>query len=251
MAGARATPVIEAMMVRGPASESEGSGAAPNAGPDAVSGAGPDAVSGAGYIDLCAPTVGLWRDIPAVGTLIRPGDGIGHLQILGVLHRLVAPAGAGGMVAAPYDDDDDDATADDAERRADARAEATMAQRPVAFGTRLLRLDVHGSLADVGIGLGDAVGPGGAASAGSGMAFRAPMSGRCYLRPAPDREVFINVGDEIDVGRTVCLLEVMKTFNRIAYGGGGLPDKARVRQIVPKDGDDLASGDVILLLEAL
>jgi acetyl-CoA carboxylase biotin carboxyl carrier protein len=47
----------------------------------------------------------------------------------------------------------------------------------------------------------------------------------------------------------VALLEVMKTFNRVQYGGSGLPERARVLRVVPSDGDDLAAGDAILELE--
>jgi acetyl-CoA carboxylase biotin carboxyl carrier protein len=59
----------------------------------------------------------------------------------------------------------------------------------------------------------------------------------------------VAVGDVITAGQTVGLLEVMKTFNRVTYGDGDGPDRARVRAIRPGDGDDLAGGDVILELE--
>ena len=49
-------------------------------------------------------------------------------------------------------------------------------------------------------------------------------------------------------GQTIGLLEVMKTFNRLVYQGDGLPARALVEKIVPGDGDDVARGDVILLL---
>jgi hypothetical protein len=43
----------------------------------------------------------------------------------------------------------------------------------------------------------------------------------------------------------------MKTFNRITYGGGGHPERARVLRIVPAEGVDLAFGDPILELEPI
>ncbi len=49
-------------------------------------------------------------------------------------------------------------------------------------------------------------------------------------------------------GQTVGLLEVMKTFNRLVYQGDALPDEAKVETIVPKEGDDVVRGDVILAL---
>jgi acetyl-CoA carboxylase biotin carboxyl carrier protein len=45
------------------------------------------------------------------------------------------------------------------------------------------------------------------------------------------------------------LLEVMKTFNRIAYGGPGLPARATIRRVVPADGDDVEAGSPLLVVE--
>ncbi|HUS63967.1 MAG TPA: biotin/lipoyl-containing protein, partial [Kofleriaceae bacterium] len=80
----------------------------------------------------------------------------------------------------------------------------------------------------------------------AGLAVRAPSSGRYWGRPAPGKPPFVSVGDELQPGQTVCLLEVMKTFHRVTYGGDGLPARGRVATIAPADGDDLAAGDVII-----
>ncbi len=48
---------------------------------------------------------------------------------------------------------------------------------------------------------------------------------------------------------TVAIIEVMKTFNRVSFGGPGLPERVRVRAIVPRDGDDVEAGDVLLELD--
>jgi acetyl-CoA carboxylase biotin carboxyl carrier protein len=77
----------------------------------------------------------------------------------------------------------------------------------------------------------------------------APSSGRYYATPGPGKEPFVRVGEVIATGRTVALLEVMKTFNRVHYGGEGMPERARVLAIVPAPESDLAPGDVILELE--
>jgi biotin carboxyl carrier protein len=52
-------------------------------------------------------------------------------------------------------------------------------------------------------------------------------------------------------GKTVGLLEVMKTFNRLVYQGDALPAQATVEKIVPNEGDDVVRGDVILALRSL
>jgi acetyl-CoA carboxylase biotin carboxyl carrier protein len=47
----------------------------------------------------------------------------------------------------------------------------------------------------------------------------------------------------------VCLLEVMKTFNRVTYGGPALPERAKVREILIADGADVTAGDPLLALD--
>ncbi|HEU5060345.1 MAG TPA: carboxyl transferase domain-containing protein [Kofleriaceae bacterium] len=81
-----------------------------------------------------------------------------------------------------------------------------------------------------------------------GLAVRAPSSGRYWARPAPDKPPFVRVGDLVTAGQTVCLLEVMKTFHRVSYGGPDLPERARITAIHPQDGDDLTADQVIVEL---
>jgi biotin carboxyl carrier protein len=57
----------------------------------------------------------------------------------------------------------------------------------------------------------------------------------------------VRVGDPLAGGETVALIEVMKTFNRVAYTG----PRARVKAVARKDGDDVEGGDVLLELEAI
>jgi biotin carboxyl carrier protein len=85
-------------------------------------------------------------------------------------------------------------------------------------------------------------------AATSGLAVRAPSSGRYWARPAPDKPPFVSVGDTIIAGQIICLLEVMKTFHRVTYGGPDLPERAVVVAVRPADGDDLTADDVILEL---
>jgi acetyl-CoA carboxylase biotin carboxyl carrier protein len=185
-----------------------------------------------GRVEILAPGVGLWRGGPEPGALVRPGDSLGQLEVLGVLYRLDAPEQARGVVVAPPP-----------EHIPDPRA-----RRPVTHGQRLLLVDpglTAGLIADPGP---EAAGAGKQPDAG-GLVFRTPMSGRFYSRASPEKPAFVEVGDTIRAGATVCLLEVMKTFNRVTYGGEGLPETARVKEIVPRDEDDLAAGDIILVLE--
>jgi acetyl-CoA carboxylase biotin carboxyl carrier protein len=56
------------------------------------------------------------------------------------------------------------------------------------------------------------------------------------------------VGDIVQHGQTIGLLEVMKTFNRLVYQGDALPERATIERVVPNDGDDVIRGNVILAL---
>ncbi len=41
------------------------------------------------------------------------------------------------------------------------------------------------------------------------------MVGTFYRSPAPDEPPFVNVGDRIQVGQTVCIIEAMKLMNEL------------------------------------
>ncbi len=174
-------------------------------------------------IHILAPTVGHWREAPAEGSLVQPGSSLGFVDTLGVLHRVVAPAGAVGVVVG---------------RDGNAKAPGY-----VAYGDVLLTLDLEAATGSVTAAAAEAD------ADAAGLAFRSPLSGRFYSRPSPDQDPFVKPGDTVKVGQTVALLEVMKTFNRVTYGGDGLPDTAKVVAVVPDNESDLDQGDVILKLE--
>ena len=42
-----------------------------------------------------------------------------------------------------------------------------------------------------------------------------PMVGTFYRSPSPEAESFVNVGDRVKVGQTICIIEAMKIMNEI------------------------------------
>jgi acetyl-CoA carboxylase biotin carboxyl carrier protein len=167
---------------------------------------------------ITSPAVGIFRSRVTVGALVREGEVVGELDVLGRRKPIVVPAGMRGAVV-------------------------TVATQPVDFGAALVTIDPSA--------LGEAAATAAEASqttASTGPVFRSPMSGRFYRRSAPDKPAFVEVGTELQLGATVCLLEVMKTFNRVTYGGAGLPERARVEKILVADGDDVNAGDPLLAL---
>lgn len=47
------------------------------------------------------------------------------------------------------------------------------------------------------------------------ITVKSPMIGTFYRRPAPDKDVFVEVGDVIKEGDVTCIIEAMKLFNEI------------------------------------
>lgn len=181
------------------------------------------------HVELRAPMPGLFRHAPHAGVWLQGGDTLGELEVLGVVHRVVVPAGVRGAVVSVH-------------------AEPSVARRPVAWGEALCALDSRAVAHTEGgrTESGDTT-----RRARAELVFTAPISGRFYTRPTPTSEPFVKAGETIERGRAVGLLEVMKTFSRVQYGGGDLPERARVRAVLPRDGDDVNAGDVILELEEL
>ncbi len=54
-----------------------------------------------------------------------------------------------------------------------------------------------------------------ATSSGKSVTIKSPMVGTFYRSPAPDKEPFVKVGDKIEKGKVLCVIEAMKLFNEI------------------------------------
>ena len=47
------------------------------------------------------------------------------------------------------------------------------------------------------------------------ITVKSPMIGTFYRKPSPDKDAFVNIGDEIMPGDVLCVVEAMKLFNEI------------------------------------
>ena len=47
------------------------------------------------------------------------------------------------------------------------------------------------------------------------ITIKSPMIGTFYRRPSPDKPLYVEVGDEVNPGKVVCIIEAMKLFNEI------------------------------------
>jgi acetyl-CoA carboxylase biotin carboxyl carrier protein len=168
---------------------------------------------------LACPAPGRLTMLAESNDWVVPRRAIATLEVLGVSYRLTIPAGVSGSLR---------------------ELAGSFAARAVGYGDVIARIDQQEYVADAA----EPDQP----HAVTGLMFRAPTSGRFYGRPTPDKPPFVSAGSELGPGTTICLLEVMKTFNRVTYGGAELPERARVREVLVVEGADVNAGDPLLAL---
>lgn len=69
------------------------------------------------------------------------------------------------------------------------------------------------------------------------VTIKSPMIGTFYRKPSPDKDVFVNVGDEVSTGKVVCVIEAMKLFNQIESEISGKIVKILVDDMTPVEYD--------------
>jgi acetyl-CoA carboxylase biotin carboxyl carrier protein len=84
-----------------------------------------------------------------------------------------------------------------------------------------------------------------AAAAGPrGDVVTSPMVGTIYMQPQPGAKSFIHVGDRVDVGQTLLIIEAMKTMNPIPAPKGGI-----VTAILIEDGQPVEYGEPLAVID--
>ncbi|MBK9275027.1 MAG: acetyl-CoA carboxylase biotin carboxyl carrier protein [Flavobacteriales bacterium] len=69
------------------------------------------------------------------------------------------------------------------------------------------------------------------------VTVKAPMIGTFYRAPGPGKPVFVNVGDTIEKGKPICIIEAMKLFNEIESDVSGKIVKVLVDDAKPVEYD--------------
>ncbi len=83
-----------------------------------------------------------------------------------------------------------------------------------------------------------------AAPASKGTPITAPMVGTFYQAPNPTSPAFVEVGQTINKGQVVCIIEAMKLMNEIESEVAG-----KVTEICVKDGEPVEYGQVLMYVE--
>lgn len=175
---------------------------------------------------VLSPAVGMYAQAPREGSAFRAGEDCGALVVLDRVHRLQLPAGVAGFVAT---------------------APPERKHQPVGFGDVLFELrraaEGDGFAADAAASGSDAA---------HGLVVTAPQAGRFYRRSSPDAPLFAEAGDTVQIGRTLGLLEVMKTFNPVKYAAqAALPESAKIVRFLVEDASDVEEGQPLVEVEAL
>lgn len=76
------------------------------------------------------------------------------------------------------------------------------------------------------------------------ITVRSPMIGTFYRKAGPDKPNFVEVGDEINPGKVVCIIEAMKLFNEIES-----EVKGRVVKILVEDASPVEYDQPLFLVE--
>ena len=177
-----------------------------------------------------SPGVGIYRGHPRTGGRRSAGDSIGTLTVLNRTQDVFLPANVDGLVA---------------DLRINDRAV------PVEYGQVLFRLDPMKTAA-----AGAKQAPRGRASAGAEAlpedchAVTSPIDGVFYRRSSPTADVYVEKGSVVESGRTLGLIEAMKSFNAVNYGGPGLPDPAVIVEVRAADAAEVRQGAILFVVRA-
>ncbi|URJ30087.1 acetyl-CoA carboxylase biotin carboxyl carrier protein [Blochmannia endosymbiont of Camponotus sp.] len=78
----------------------------------------------------------------------------------------------------------------------------------------------------------------------SGHVIRSPMVGIFYITPSSDSNPFISIGQTVEVGDTLCIVEAMKVMNQIQSDKSGI-----VKAILLDNGQPVEFNEPLLIIE--
>lgn len=78
----------------------------------------------------------------------------------------------------------------------------------------------------------------------SGHPIKSPMVGTLYTSPSPDAAPFVTVGQIVNVGDTLCIIEAMKMFNEVESDKAG-----KITAIHVNNGDPIEYDQLLFVIE--
>lgn len=190
---------------------------------------------------LRSPAVGFWRPTVRAGQLVGPDAALGWLVQLGRRQLVLAPKDCPPAQVLPAD-----------MPSAVGYGDRLLCVAPLHATSQTARWRHNPSVEEASVeeaSREDASQRAGLRS-GASWAVRAPTAGRFYLRPNPDAQPFVQVGDRVQAGQAIGLLEVMKTFTSVTCDLPGMPPTLVVASLCVADGADVDAGTPLVLLTA-
>ena len=175
---------------------------------------------------VVSPVVGMADGAPKAGVFLNPYDRVITMKILNERYELRLPRAVHGRVTEVL---------------------IPNSYTPVAYGQPIARIDPRGLDAATG-------GPAGSGEAGSVaqdaqdaglITVNAPSEGIFYRRPSPDSPAYVEVGSKVTTGSMLALVEIMKCFHQITYGGPDLPENGEVVKILVEDVSGVQFGQAL------
>lgn len=78
----------------------------------------------------------------------------------------------------------------------------------------------------------------------AGHKVRSPMVGTMYTSPSPDAPAFVSIGQKVNTGDTLCIVEAMKMFNEIEADRAGT-----IVEILAANGDPVEYDQPLFIIE--
>ncbi|MEZ3501710.1 acetyl-CoA carboxylase biotin carboxyl carrier protein [Pantoea sp. KPR_PJ] len=78
----------------------------------------------------------------------------------------------------------------------------------------------------------------------SGHIVRSPMVGTFYRTPSPDAKAFVEIGQKVNAGDTLCIVEAMKMMNQIEADKSGV-----VKAILVESGQPVEFDEPLVVIE--
>jgi acetyl-CoA carboxylase biotin carboxyl carrier protein len=74
--------------------------------------------------------------------------------------------------------------------------------------------------------------------------IKSPMVGTFYRAPAPEAAPFVEIGQNVEVGQVVCIIEAMKLMNEIKA-----EIKGKIKEVLVENGDPVEFGQPLFVVE--
>ncbi|MEK7734676.1 MAG: acetyl-CoA carboxylase biotin carboxyl carrier protein, partial [Pseudomonadota bacterium] len=78
----------------------------------------------------------------------------------------------------------------------------------------------------------------------TGHAVASPMVGTFYRSSSPEAKPFVDVGSQVNVGDTLCIIEAMKMMNEIESDKAGV-----IKAILKENGQPVEYGEALFIIE--